>query len=162
MNLPERKTIRLKGYDYSQNGAYFVTLCVKNKHNVFGKIVGDGLCAVPKTELSDIGVEVEKSILYINTYQYVNVDKYVVMPNHIHLIISICNEKTGQADIDIFEIMKRLKSFTTRIFGGELWQRSYFDHIIRGQQDYDEIWQYIDENPIRWIMRKTKGRNSNG
>ena len=146
--------MRLNDYDYSQNGAYFITVCVKDKLNKLGKIVGDGLCAVPKTELSYIGIEVEKSILFINSYPHITVDKYVVMPNHIHIIISICNEKTGRADIDIPEIIKRLKSYTTRLFGEELWQRSYYDHIIRCQQDYDETWQYIDENPLKWFLKK--------
>ena len=150
MDLPERKTIRLKGYDYSQNGSYFVTVCTKNKMKVLGSIVGDGLCAVPKTELTEIGALVEKSILYISTYADTRVDKYVVMPNHIHLIISICNEITGFAEVDIPEIVKRLKTYTTHFYGDVLWQRSYHDHIIRGQADYDEIWQYIDENPLKW------------
>lgn len=156
MDLLKRKQLRLKDYDYSQNRAYFVTVCTKDKCKIFGKIVGDGLCAVPKTELSHIGCEVEKSIEFINSYSDICVDKYVVMPNHVHMIISICNEELGRADIDIPEIIKRFKSYTTKIFGGELWQRSYYDHIIRGQQDYDETWQYIDENPLKWILNKNE------
>lgn len=150
MKLQKRKPLRLNAYDYSRNGSYFVTVCTKNKTKVLCSIVGDGLCAVPKTELTAIGVEVEKSILFINTYDNVGVDKYIVMPNHIHLIISICDLKNGFADIDIPEIVKRLKSYTTNCYGEVLWQRSYHDHIIRGQADYDEIWRYIDENPLKW------------
>ncbi len=154
MDLPKRKPLRLKEYDYSQNGAYSITLCTKNKELKLGKIVGDGLCAVPKTELTDIGLAVEKSINYINRYPDITVDKYVVMPNHIHMIISIHNEENGKACIDIPEIMKRFKSYTANLYGDELWQRSYHDHIIRGQQDYDETWQYIDENPLKWFLKK--------
>ena len=154
MNLPKRKPLRLKEYDYSQNGAYSITLCTKNKEHKLGEIVGDGLCAVPKTELTDIGLAVEKSINHINRYPDITVDKYVVMPNHIHMIISVCNVQIGKAGIDIPEIMKRFKSYTTNLYGDELWQRSYHDHIIRGQADYDETWQYIDENPLRWFLKK--------
>ena len=154
MNLPKRKQLRLNGHDYSQNGAYYITVCTKNKEQILCEIVGDGLCAVPKTELTDIGKEVEKSILYINSYSDISVDKYVVMPNHVHMIISIYNEAFGKADIDIPEIVKRFKSYTTNVFGGEIWHRSYNDHIIRGQQDYDEIWRYIDENPLKWFLKK--------
>ncbi len=154
MDLPKRKPLRLKEYDYSRNGAYSITLCTKNKEHKLGKIVGDGLCAVPKTELTDIGLAVEKSINYINQYPDITVDKYVVMPNHIHMIVSVYNEENGKAGIDIPEIMKRFKSYTTNLYGDELWQRSYHDHIIRGQQDYDETWQYIDENPLKWFLKK--------
>lgn len=150
MNLQERKPLRLKNYDYSQNGSYFVTICTKDKRKLLGKIVGDGLCAVPKTELTPIGAEVEKSIQFINSYRDICVDKYAVMLNHVHLIISIYNEESGKSDFSIPEVIRRFKSYTTNLFGGELWHRSYNDHIIRGQRDYDEIWQYIDENPLRW------------
>ncbi|MBQ2903699.1 MAG: transposase [Clostridia bacterium] len=121
---------------------------------VLCKIVGDGLCAVPKTELTDIGTAVEKSINHINRYPDITVDKYVVMPNHVHMIISIYNEDKGKAEIGIPEIIKRFKSYTTNQFGGDLWQRSYNDHIIRGQADYDETWQYIDENPLKRVLKK--------
>ena len=150
MDLKKRKPSRLNNYDYSQNGAYFVTICTKDKRELLGEIVGDGLCAVPKTKLTHIGSVVEQSIQFINSYKDICVDKYVVMPNHVHTIISICHEESAKEDIDIPKIMKRFKSYTTYIFGDELWQRSYHDHIIRGQADYDEIWQYIDENPLRW------------
>ncbi len=154
MSLPKRKQLRLEGYDYSQNGAYHITICTKNKEQILCEIVGDGLCAVPKTDLTDTGKMVENSIVYINKYPDITVDKYVVMPNHVHMLISIYNEDEGKTDIDIPEIIKRFKSYTSNLFGDELWQRSYNDHIIRGQQDYDEIWQYIDENPLKWNLKK--------
>ncbi|MBR5561713.1 MAG: transposase [Clostridia bacterium] len=162
MSLLKRKQLRLKGYDYSQNGAYHITICTKDKEQILCNIVGDGLCAVPKTELTDIGKTVEKSILHINGYPDVSVDKYAVMPDHVHILISICNKNAGKTDIDIPEIIKRFKSYTANSFGDELWQRSYNDHIIRGQADYDETWQYIDENPLKWNLKKTKGCNLNG
>ena len=154
MDLQKRKPLRLNGYDYSQNGAYFITVCTKNKQNILGKIVGDGLCAVPKTCLSEIGFHVEKSILHMNSYHDINIDKYIVMPNHVHILVSVYNEEKGKADIDISDVIKRFKSYTTNLYGAELWQRSFHDHIIRCQADYDETWQYIDENPLKWFLEK--------
>ncbi|MBP3337192.1 MAG: hypothetical protein J6L59_02150 [Clostridia bacterium] len=98
MTLPKRKPTRLKGYDYSQNGAYFITVCTHNKGHILSKIVGEGLCALPKNTLTPIGTEVEKAIQYINeNYIGVKVDKYVIMPNHIHLII-ITDKSGGHRD----------------------------------------------------------------
>lgn len=92
----------------------------------------------------------------MNRYHDINIDKYVLMPNHVHILISVCNQEKGKADVDISDIIKRFKSYTTNLYGAELWQRSYHDHIIRSQQDYDEIWQYIDENPLKWVSGKNE------
>ena len=87
-NLPKRKPTRLKEYDYSLTGAYFVTICTAGKKQILSKIVGEGLCALPQNILTPIGKDVEKSIEYINeNYIGVNIEKYVIMPNHIHLIV---------------------------------------------------------------------------
>ena len=90
----------------------------------------------------------------MNSYHDINIDKYVVMPNHVHILISVYNEEKGKADIDISDVIKRFKSYTTNLYGAELWQRSFHDHIIRCQADYDETWQYIDENPLKWFLEK--------
>ena len=91
MDLPKRKPTRLRGYDYSTSGAYFLTICVKDKKQLLSKIiVGDDAHIVPKNRLTNIGLVCEKYINNINTkYENVSVDKYVIMPNHIHLIISL-------------------------------------------------------------------------
>ena len=93
MELAKRKPTRLKGYDYSQNGAYFVTICTHDKECILSDIiVGEGLCALPKNILKPIGKEVEKSIRYINeNFDGAKIDKYVIMPNHIHLIVILNN-----------------------------------------------------------------------
>ena len=88
MNLPQRKPTRLKNYDYSQNGYYFITICTKDKRKILCDIVGEGLCALPTVELTDIGKIVNQSIEYINNeYEGILIDKYVIMPNHVHLIL---------------------------------------------------------------------------
>ena len=151
MELPKRKRTRLKNYDYSTQGAYFVTICTKERKQYLSKItVGEGLSALPKNNLTSIGEEVEKSIKYINeNYNKASIEKYVIMPNHIHLIVIL--QQTGRdGTLPLQSIIGQLKSYTTRKFGDTLWQRSYHDHVIRGKFDFDKIWQYIDSNVIQW------------
>ena len=85
MDLPKRKPTRLKDYDYSSEGTYFVTICTKDKQKILCDIVGEGLCALPSINLTPIGEIVKQSIEYIdNNYDCISVDKYVIMPNHVH------------------------------------------------------------------------------
>ena len=151
MNLPKRKPTRLKGYDYSNNGAYFITVCTYNRQCILSNIVGEGLCALPQHTLTQIGKEIEKSIHYINdNYIGVTIDKYVIMPNHIHLIV-ILDDSGGHGDPPLLQnVIGRLKSYTANKFMDNLWQRSFHDHIIRDEKDYLKIWKYIDENPLKW------------
>ena len=150
INLPKRKPTRLKDYDYSQNGAYFVTICTKGRKHLLSKIVGEGFHALPQNILTPIGIEIEKSIHYINNnYINVTIDKYVIMPNHIHLIV-ILDNSGGHGNPPLQNIIGQLKSYTTNKLGDTLWQRSYHDHIIRSEKDYREIWEYIDTNVLRW------------
>ncbi len=153
MYLKKRKPTRLKDYNYSSDGAYFITICTHKKQNLFGNIVGEGLCALPSIILSPIGKIVEESIKYISeSYIGIMVDKFVIMPNHIHLIIRIDNGTGGHGDppLQVQDVIGRLKSFTTNKYGKTLWQRSFHDHIIRGEEDYLKIWNYIDTNPQKW------------
>ena len=141
MELPKRKRIRLEGYDYSSCGAYFVTICVKDRHKLLGKIiVGDDAHIVPNIKLSETGLVVQK---YIN--EMIGVDKYVIMPNHIHLIIRIMDTENGTmwaSSPTRQSIPQRIKSFkilVTKQIGYSIWQRSYHDHIIRNEQEYQKI-----------------------
>lgn len=151
MELPKRKPTRLKEYDYSSPGAYFVTICTKNRKELLSEIiVGEGLGTLPQNKLTPTGEVVEKSIQYINNnYNGVKIDKYVIMPNHIHLIVTLDNSG-GDRTPPLHKVIGQLKSYTTNKFNNILWQRSYHDHIIRGEQDYRKIWEYIDTNIIRW------------
>ncbi len=150
MNLPKRKSTRLKGYDYSTPGAYFVTICTHNRECILSDIVGEGLCSLPQNTLTLIGKEIEKSIQYINdNYIGVQIDKYIIMPNHIHLIV-ILDNSGGHGSPPLQNVIGQLKSYTTNKFSGSLWQRSYHDHIIRSEKDYQKIWEYIDTNVIKW------------
>ena len=114
MDLSKRKPTRLKNYDYSGNGAYFVTICTHNRKCISSDIVGEGLCTLPKNTLTPIGKEIEKSIQYIDeNYEGVTIDKYVIMPNHIHLIV-ILNNSGGHGNPPLQNIIGNMKSFTTK------------------------------------------------
>ena len=151
MELPKRKPTRLKRYDYSTPGAYFVTVCTHNKECILSDInVGEGLRALPSNKLTQIGEEVEKSIQYINdNYDGVLIEKYIIMPNHIHLIVVLENSE-GHGSPPLQSVIGQLKSFTTNKFGNILWQRSFHDHVIRNRNDYLKIWEYIDTNGLKW------------
>ena len=95
MNLPNRKRTRLKGYDYSAPGAYFVTICTYNRKNLFSNIVG-AIHELPENQLTQYGEFVEQIIEILPDRFNVSIPKYIIMPNHIHLIIEICNTKNGR------------------------------------------------------------------
>lgn len=158
MNYPQRKPTRLKGYDYSNDGAYFVTLCVKNKEPLLGKIVGCGVYDAPQIRLSEYGTVAEKYISLMNEkYDNVYIDKYIIMPNHIHMIIVVqnCKVDSGSSQAPnptnetIPKFVSLFKRYCNRVYGRNIWQRSYNDHIIRGEKDYLEIWNYIDNNALK-------------
>lgn len=157
-----RKNIRLKNFDYSQNGYYFITICTDFKKLCLSEIV----CESEKTIciLTPIGEAVKETIQYIhNNYDGVAIEKYCIMPNHIHLIIALGNAHGGLGNPPLRDVIGRLKSFTTKRFREIqqsphviLWQRDYYEHIIRNDEDYAEKWHYIDENPIKWFITHTE------
>ncbi len=152
--FPQRKPTRLKEYDYSSNGAYFVTICTHNRKQILSKIVvGKGLCALPQIELSGIGKIVNECINYINTYEYVSIDSYVIMPDHIHLLISIIAPE-GRRGPSLQNIIQRFKSYTTHNSGEKFWQTSYYDHVVRNTEDMSDINDYIIANPYLWFEGK--------
>jgi len=173
-NLIKRKPTRLKDFDYSTEGAYFITICTHNKQKILREIVGCGLTApylsvlrtsplhrrgvfldAPKITLSKMGEIVDKYILSTNNITGITVDKYVIMPNHIHLILILKNENgTSKAPSPTNNIISHsistLKRFVNKEIGRNIFQRSFHDHIIRDENDYLKIWNYIDTNPVKW------------
>ncbi len=149
MILPVRKIQRLPNFDYSQNAAYFITICTKEHRCILSHIVGCGAFTAPRVELTEYGKIVDR---YIRSMK--DVDNYVIMPNHVHLIISITdNDGATRASHPTQSISTRIaamKSLASKKIGHSIWQTSFHDHIIRGEQDYREIWRYIEENPLRW------------
>ena len=167
MAYPTRKPLRLSGYNYSTPGAYFVTLCVQNRRCLFAlEPVGNGLCAVPPAQNQIIHKWLKETE---NKFGIV-IDKYVVMPNHVHLLVRIVTEEaywlsqterhTGCSLLE--DAIQWFKTMTTNAyiqgvkagafvpFEKKLWQKSYYDHVIRGEADYKDIWTYIDNNPAKW------------
>ena len=117
--------------------------------------------------LSEYGNIVETAIKNIPLkYTSVSVDRYVIMPNHIHIIFGIeepptgriypapTEEKENPATRKLCDVIGKYKAAVSRVVGHPIWQRSYYDHVIRSQQDFDEIWRYIDNNPLQWLLEK--------
>lgn len=155
MDLPKRKNIRLNDYNYSSNGAYFITICTKNKENLLWKNVGAN-CVRPLEQLplSKIGIVVENEIHKLNTvYENIKVDKYQIMPNHIHLIIFIYEDSNGRTQFapTISRIIKQFKGSITKQIGFSIWQKSFYDRVIRNEKEYQSVWNYIHNNPLKYL-----------
>ena len=164
MELPKRKPNRLSYYHYSTPGAYFITICTKEKKNILGRIVGGGAFDAPRLYPTEAGIVAERYILSGNRIPGITVDKYVVMPNHIHMILIVeggtsrAPSPTGAEEgripsptnEAIPHFVSTYKRFCSKDLGENIFQRSYHDHVIRNEQDYLRIWQYIDTNPAKW------------
>ena len=155
MDLHKRKNIRLNDYNYSSNGAYFITICTKNKENLLWKNVGAN-CVRPLDQLplSKIGIVIENEIYKLNTvYENIKVDKYQIMPNHIHLIIFIYEDSNGRTQFapTISRIIKQFKGSITKQIGFSIWQKSFYDRIIRNEKEYQSVWNYIHNNPLKYL-----------
>jgi len=165
-SLPQRKRLRLKDYDYSSEGFYFVTVCAQDRQCLFGEIVGAGPCAGPKMALNDIGSMVASVWQEIpDHYPGVQIDEFVMMPNHIHGIIMLIADGRPRGDaptLGLSDVIHRFKSLTTaryrhgvkqhnwQLFPGKLWQRGYHERIIRDDDELNRTRQYITDNPADW------------
>ncbi|HGO5824538.1 TPA: transposase [Mannheimia haemolytica] len=168
-----RRSIRLKGYDYSQEGLYFLTICCKNRECLFGEIINQDI------KLNRLGQMVYREWLNTkNIRNNIELLNFVIMPNHLHAIIQIIQKKGTSEDLGKFKspkqtigsivrgfkisVIKQLKDEYRR---GELqfaptnalyamdfniWQRNYYEHIIRNEKSFDEIVNYIQNNPLNW------------
>ena len=160
MTLPQRKPTRLKGFDYNTNGKYFVTICTHNKKKILSNIVGD-VHERPALKMTKYGEIVNDVIKNIPERFGVEIDRYIIMPNHIHMIVSVdkdngrtIRELSLQHSIisNIVGYLKMNVSKQIHLYEPELivWQRSYHDHIIRSESDYLKIWTYVDSNHQKW------------
>jgi REP element-mobilizing transposase RayT len=152
---PKRKPLRLPEYDYRQNGVYYITICVENHRNLLRDVGAIINRPIAKPVLSAYGLIVDKHIGGIPYYYpEVLVDKYVIMPNHIHLLLQIHRSggDGGRLIIapTISKIVQQLKSAVTKEIDNSIWQKSFYDHIIRDDDDYLTRWKYIDDNPVKW------------
>ncbi|MBQ3500572.1 MAG: transposase [Oscillospiraceae bacterium] len=157
--LPKRKHPRLVYYDYSKSGYYHVTICTEGRKPILST-VGRGLApAANKIELTAIGKIAEEQLLFLESeYSFVKIDRYVIMPNHIHVIFILFGKTAGASPRPtLSDIVCAYKSRTTRLCnkfdlspGRKIFQASFYDEIIRNQSAYDEISKYIFENPMKW------------
>ena len=141
--LSKRKLPRLSGWDYSAENYYFVTVCTHHKRCLFGSVC----------DFSRLGKLAETELLRIpERFPGVRIDKYVVMPNHIHAIVVLgCDGAERSRPLPTLSTVVGLyKSGVSRLAGEPIWQKSFYDHIIRNEESYLEIWRYIDENPLKW------------
>ena len=149
---PSRKHPRLKTYDYSSQGIYFITFCTYQREWILSNIVGRGDLTPPLVELTDIGQIVDDMIQAISKhYPNVVVDNYIIMPNHIHMLIRVAEKKDG---ITVMRIMKALKGLSARKIGSPIWQTSFHDHVITNEEEYQTRFRYIEENPAKWQQDK--------
>ncbi len=157
-NLPMRKRIRIENFDYSTPGAYFITVCAANREHIFWSDRRGELCSPADILLSDIGTIVDKETQKLNTvYAAVRVDKYCIMPDHIHMILFIDTHADGRPQVapTISRVMKQFKGSVTKQVGRAIWQKSFYEHGIRNQQDYCEISEYIENNPLKYVLNRT-------
>ena len=161
--LPKRKHTRLKGYDYSQNGYYFITICTYNRKHLFGQIVGSihESTESPRMELNAIGIIVESMIKDLpRRFLDIYIDHYVIMPNHMHMVVVISGERViRESPLQkrplLSQVVGYLKMNTTKqIRHGnkdiDVWQGGYHDHIIRNEETWEKILEYIQTNPLKW------------
>jgi REP element-mobilizing transposase RayT len=151
--LPKRKNNRLKNHDYSSCGAYFITVCTLQRRNYFWKNVGAIIDRPQYVELSEYGKIVDMAIRSIPLfYPTLSLDDYVVMPNHIHVLLRVCADENGRPLVapTMSRAVQQLKGIVTKQTGIKIWQKSFYDHVIRDRDDYDEHLRYIEENPMKW------------
>ena len=156
--IHNRHSMRIKGYDYSKAGYYFVTICTHNHEYIFGEIE-DG-----EIQYSEFGQIAAECWRWLGTqYEYVELDEWVLMPNHLHGIIILGRGGSRTARTVKYKALGSLigafKTTSTKIInelrhtpGVSIWQRNYYEHVVRGEEDLNQIRQYILENPIKWDM----------
>ena len=161
-DFPKRKNIRLADFDYSTPGAYFITVCTHNRKSTLSHVVG-AIHESPAIKLTEYGKIVDKFINSPPEHLKAKIKRYIIMPNHIHMIIEIPEDEEMRA---IRESPLQSRSVVSKLVGyikmnsskeihnkfgnATVWQRSFYDHLIRNRHDYIEIAKYIEENPAKW------------
>ena len=150
-NIPSRKPNRLRNFKYDSIGVYFITICTKNKERLFWDNVGASI-ARPHEELTKIGATVKECIESIpKVYKAVSICNYVIMPNHIHLLLRV-HDTDGRAMLapTVSRVVQQLKGAVTKRIGECIWQKLFYDHIVRNSEEYNVIDTYINNNPQSW------------
>jgi putative transposase len=139
-----RCALRLRDYDYSHAGLYFVTTCVKGWRCLFGTVADD------RVVLSSLGAIAQECLVSIvEHHRDVLLDSYVVMPNHVHAVVGIGEDSASALGV----VVGTYKGAVSRVSGkADLWQRGYYDHVVRDESDLARIRRYIESNPIQWAQ----------
>lgn len=151
-----RRNTRLPEYDYNTPGVYFLTICVENRKCILSSIEGEGLLDAPSVNLLPCGRVAEKYLHQLSEfYENLSVNSYVIMPNHIHILLEVLEGPSGtpvptRQNSIVAQFVSTFKRFCNKEYGRNIWQARSYDHIIRDQLDYDRHLQYIYENPFRW------------
>ena len=160
MGKNKRKKIRLTGYDYSKPGYYFVTFCTKDMKHLFGEIIAPAApvgATAPGRQymnLTPLGKCVDETIQVANKGNVI-IDKYIIMPNHVHAIIILAAGDSGdQGRSPLQNVVRNIKSYVRKQAGYDIWHPRFHDHIIRNKDKYALIWNYIDNNPALWEKDK--------
>jgi putative transposase len=174
--MQKRKSVRLKAYDYSAPGAYFVTICAHQHQNLFGVVANNQIV------LNELGKIVDTGWQWLSThFAYVMLDEWVIMPNHVHGIIIIgdvtqpifssspdesgrIHDEAGDSERKpLSQIIGAFKSRVTKLIRRDpgrwhdlIWQRNYYEHVIRNEGDLDATRQYIRQNPLNWTLKKDR------
>ena len=153
-DIPKRKSIRLKDYDYSVSGVWFITICTANREKLFWHCVGADTIRPEALPLSKTGQIAEQAISQIpKYYNNISVDTFCIMPDHIRILLRMEPNMDGRmiSAPTLSTVIGSLKRWTSRQVGRPIWQKSFYDHGIRNQQDYDRIWEYIEYNPLKYL-----------
>ena len=156
--LPQRKPTRLKNFDYSNRGAYFITICTQNRRQILSRVVGTGVLDGPKSiELLPYGIIADKYINQLNDfYDNIKIVRYVIMPNHIHILLFVKERGPSRTPVPTKQnstvscFVSTFKRFCNKEYGENIWQYRFHDHIIRNYEDYEEHLRYIAKNPLFW------------
>ena len=155
LNLPKRKNMRLPGYDYSGAGGYFITVCTNNRTCILSRVHGGSERERASLELTELGRIAQNALDELAGKYGIRIAACAIMPNHIHLILM-----TSGSEVSAGRFVGAFKSVVSNrwqkicdsrgIVMGKLWQRDFYDHILRNEADYLEKLKYIDENPDKW------------
>lgn len=171
-DIHKRKSIRLKGYDYSKAGLYFITILSHEREHLFGKIIesvrAGSSCPILIMQVNEIGKLVSGELEKLpEKYKHIDIDKYVIMPNHIHFMLEIQKTedkkiKAGQEDpaLTLGRIIGYFKYQTTKLYNEvlgvkneeyiKLWHRNYYENIVRSEEVHNKVSEYIKNNPLLW------------
>ena len=186
--FPQRKRTRWEGFDYNSAGAYFITICTQNRRQLLSHIVGGDVLDAPDSVGGDVldapqivggdvmpqmanaptvelffhGIIADKYINQLSDfYSYMEIGHYVIMPNHIHMILIVYDheniESSAKQHTPISRFISTFKRFCNKEYGEDIWQRGFMDHIIRNREDYQKHVKYIYENPARWYFDELYG-----